>query len=88
MGQWGSSEGSITNETEPQQTELKTLIEQLKMVVNGDDKAAIEMRQNALQEAYTKVMQAQQSTQQGKAANDSSQDEEVIDADFEEVSNG
>ena len=87
---------SMTSLTEPQQTELKTLIEQLKMVVNGDDKAAIEMRQNALQEAYSKVMQAQQSakqptqqsTQQGEAANDSTQGEEVIDADFEEVSNG
>jgi molecular chaperone DnaK len=81
-----------TSLTDPQQTELKTLIEQLKLAVNGDDKAVIEMRQNALQEAYSKVNQAkqtqQQARQQGKAANDSAKDEDVIDADFEDVSNG
>ena len=84
---------SLTSLAEDQQAELKTLIEQLKMAVNGSDKAAIEMRQNALQEAYSKIMQVAQSQQQegmnqGEAANDSARDEDIIDADFEEVSNG
>ena len=83
---------SMTSLAEDQQTELKTLIEQLKMAVNGNDKAAIEMRQKALQEAYSQVMQAEQSQQQagqpqGGAAKDSANDD-VIDADFEDVSNG
>jgi molecular chaperone DnaK len=46
-----SVQTAMTSLTEPQQTELKTLIEQLKMAVNGDDKVAIEMRHKALQEA-------------------------------------
>ena len=88
---------SMTSLPDAQQTDLKTLIEQLKMAVNGDDKAAIEMRQKALQEAYSNVMQTAQSQQQaqqqtaqhhGNAANDSAKDEDVIDADFEDVSNG
>jgi molecular chaperone DnaK len=87
---------AMTSLTEPQQTELKTLIEQLKMAVNGDDKVAIEMRQKALQEAYSKIQEAEQSQQQAqsqagqqqnKAASDSANDD-VIDADFEDVSNG
>jgi molecular chaperone DnaK len=87
---------AMTSLTEPQQTELKTLIEQLKMAVNGDDKVAIEMRQKALQEAYSKIREAEQSQQQAqsqagqqqsKAASDSANDD-VIDADFEDVSNG
>jgi molecular chaperone DnaK len=81
---------SLTSLTDTQQTGLKTLIEQLKMAVNGDDKAAIEMRQKALQDAYSNIMQAEQSQagqQQGNAAKDSANDD-VIDADFEDVSNG
>jgi molecular chaperone DnaK len=85
---------SMTSLTDAQQTELKTLIEQLKMAVNGDDKAAIEMRQKALQDAYSNIMQAEQSQaqqrsgeQQRNAAKDSANDD-VIDADFEDVSNG
>ncbi|XQW83903.1 molecular chaperone DnaK [Thalassotalea piscium] len=85
---------SMESLAEEQKTELSTLIEQLKMAVNGDDKAAIEMRQKALQDAYSNIMQAQQqaqtqeSAQQADAANDSSKDDDVIDADFEDVSNG
>jgi molecular chaperone DnaK len=85
----------MTSLSEEQQGELNTLIEQLKMAVNGNDKAAIVMRQTALQDAYTKVMQTAQEQQQaqaeqhqGEAANDSAKSEDVIDADFEEVSNG
>lgn len=65
------------------------------MAVNGNDKAAIEMRQKALQETYSKIMQAEQTKSQqqaeqhqGNAANDSAKNEDAIDADFEEVSNG
>lgn len=62
---------------------------QREMAVNGNDKAAIEMRQKALQETYSKIMQAEQAEQhQGNAANDSAKNEDAIDADFEEVSNG
>lgn len=71
--------------TDEQKTELSSLIEQLKMAVNGNDKAAIEMRQTALQDAYSKIMQAQQQT---SAANDEVNNDNVIDADFEDVSNG
>jgi molecular chaperone DnaK len=81
---------SMTSLTDTQQTELKTLIEQLKMAVNGDDKAAIEIRHKALQDAYSNIMQTEQSQagqQQGNAAKDSANDD-VIDADFEDVSNG
>ncbi len=87
-------ETSMGELPEEQQTELKGLIEQLKIVVNGDDKQAIEMRQKTLQDAYTTLMQAQ-SQQQGQSQNEqahsgqaASNDEDVIDADFEEVSNG
>jgi len=86
---------SMTTFTDEQQTELNTLIEQLKMAVNGNDKAVIEMRQNALQEAYSKVMQAAQAQSQQQAdqhqstaANNEAKEEDIIDADFEEVSNG
>ena len=89
-------ETSMTSLTDTQQTELKTVVEQLKMAVNGDDKNAIEMRQKALQNAYSQIMQAEQSQQkaqpqagqqQSTAASDSANDD-VIDADFEDVSNG
>jgi molecular chaperone DnaK len=86
---------SLETLVEDQKMQLKTLIEQLKMAVNGSDKAAIEMRQKSLQEAYSKIMQAKQEEShqqpdqhQGNAANDGSNDEDIIDADFEEVSNG
>jgi molecular chaperone DnaK len=85
---------SMNTLSEEQQGELNTLIEQLKMAVNGDDKGAIEMRQKALQEAYTSMMQTQQAQSQqaeqpqGNAANDEAHQGDVIDADFEEVSNG
>jgi molecular chaperone DnaK len=83
---------AMENLAEDQQTTLKTLIEQLKMAVNGSDKAAIEMRKSALQAAYSKIQQDQSGQKkeqhQGNAANDGHQDEDIIDADFEEVSNG
>lgn len=80
--------------TDEQKTELSSLIEQLKMAVNGNDKAAIEMRQTALQEAYNKTLQASQTQSQqaeraqDNTANDDVNSDDVIDADFEDVSNG
>ncbi|WP_159817809.1 molecular chaperone DnaK [Colwellia sp. 20A7] len=90
-------ETSMTSLAQEQQAELKSLIEQLKMSVNGNDKAAIEMRQKALQDAYSNMMQAAQTQQQSQpqgeqyqeaAANDSAKNEDIIDAEFEDVSNG
>jgi len=82
-------ETSMTSLAEDQQAELKTLIEQLKMAVNGSDKEAIVMRQKALEEAYSKVTQAQsQQSEQDYNADDSASNDDVIDADFEDVSNG
>jgi len=87
-------ETSMGELPEGQQTELKGLIEQLKIVVNGDDKQAIEMRQKALQDAYATLMQAQSQQQaqpqneQAQHGNSSSNDEDVFDAEFEDVSNG
>ena len=84
---------SMTSLAEEQQTELTALIEQLKMAVNGSDKSAIEMRQSALQEAYSKVTKAEQAQRdagqhQGNTANDSAKEEDIIDAEFEEVNHG
>jgi molecular chaperone DnaK len=83
---------SMVSLSDEQQAELKSLIEQLKMAVNGSDKSAIEMRKNSLQETYSKMMEAEnsqsQQQQQGNASSDSNKEEDIIDADFEEVSNG
>jgi len=87
-------ETSITNVDEAnideaQQTHLKSLIEQLKMAVNGNDKQAIEMRQKALTDAYNEAMQAQQqaqNSQQPAQEKNAASNDDVIDADFEEVS--
>mgnify|MGYP005988922735 CR=1 FL=1 len=90
-------ETSMTSLAQEQQAELKSLIEQLKLSVNGNDKAAIEMRQKALQDAYSNMMQAEQAQQQSQpqgdqyqepAANDSAKNDDIIDAEFEDVSNG
>ncbi|WP_426360307.1 molecular chaperone DnaK [Pseudocolwellia sp. HL-MZ19] len=82
-------ETSMTSLAEDQQTELKTLIEQLKMAVNGSDKEAITVRKSALEEAYNNMMQAQsQQSEQDYNADDSASNDDVIDADFEDVSNG
>jgi len=90
-------ETSMTSLAQEQQDELKSLIEQLKMSVNGNDKSAIEMRQKALQDTYSNMMQAEQAQQKSQpqgeqyqehAANDSAKDDDIIDAEFEDVSNG
>ena len=91
-------ETSMAELPDAQQTELKGLIEVLKLAVNGDDKQAIEQRQETLKNAYSALMQAQsqqQAQQQEQSSNEqvrtgktASNDEDVIDADFEDVSNG
>ncbi len=87
-------ETSMMSLSDDQQNSLKALIEQLKIAVNGDDKQAIELRQKALSDAYSQAMQAQSQAQvepsqrQTANAQTSSNDEDVIDADFEDVSNG
>ncbi|MBL0711237.1 MAG: molecular chaperone DnaK [Colwellia sp.] len=91
----GKANVDEVNIDEAQQTHLKALIEQLKMAVNGNDKQAIEMRQKALTDAYNEAMQAQQqaqnpqqSAQSAQAAQEKSaaSNDDVIDADFEDVS--
>ncbi len=82
---------SMESFADEQKAELNSLIEQLKMAVNGNDKAAITMRQTALQEAYSKMMQASQAQSQQadqQHVNTEASNDDVIDADFEEVSNG
>ena len=85
---------SMASLSEAQQTELKTLIEQLKLAVNGNDKAAIELRHKALQDAYTRCLQAGQAQQQTASSqrpgdtSRTSANDDVIDAEFEDVSNG
>lgn len=80
--------GGMSDFSDEQQISFNTLIEQLKMAVNGDDKQAIEMRHKALNDAYSQAQQQAQTntesapSEQASAANDS----DVIDADFEEVS--
>jgi len=72
------------------QAELKTLIEQLKMAVNCDDKQAIEMRYKALADAHSQAMQSQQQApaqnQQQAPQGANASNDDVIDADFEDVS--
>lgn len=85
---------SLSGLGEAQQTQLLSLIEQLKMAVNGNDKAAIELRQKALQDAYANSMQTGQAQQQpsgaqrGADTSKNSANDDVIDAEFEDVSNG
>lgn len=86
-------ESSLSELDDEQQASLKALIEQLKMAVNGDDKQAIEVRFNELNEAYNQAQQAKQSAEQASSQQSAQQesqgaanDNDVIDADFEEVS--
>ncbi|MCJ8294345.1 MAG: molecular chaperone DnaK [Colwellia sp.] len=81
--------GAMSDFSDEQKASFNTLIEQLKMAVNGNDKQAIEVRHDALNDTYNLAMQAQAqantesaASEQPNAANDS----DVIDADFEEVS--
>ncbi len=73
---------------------FEAALSELEAAIKGDDKAAIEAKQQALLEASQKLMEiAQQQAQaQGAAGSDAGQssssakaDDDVVDAEFEEV---
>ena len=75
-------------------TKIEAALSELETAIKGDDKAAIETKQQALLEASQKLMEiAQQQAQaQGAAGADAGQssssakaDDDVVDAEFEEV---
>jgi molecular chaperone DnaK len=73
-------------------TKIETALSELEAVIKGDDKAAIEAKQQALLEASQKLMEiAQQQSQAQGAGADANQsssskaDDDVVDAEFEEV---
>ena len=59
-----ASETFSTAEDNQAAVTVHVLQGQREMAVNGNDKAAIEMRQKALQETYSKIMQAEQTKSQ------------------------
>ena len=72
---------------------IETALSELEAVIKGDDKAVIEAKQQALMEASQKLMELAQQQAQGGAA-DAGQnassgkakaDDDVVDAEFEEV---
>ncbi|PID65800.1 MAG: molecular chaperone DnaK [Gammaproteobacteria bacterium] len=81
--------------SDEEKSKVEAAIKDLKAVVDGDDKAAIETKLNALQEAFAPVAQkmyaeesaAQGSQAGGQTANQAGGEagEEVVDAEFEEV---
>ncbi len=78
---------------ESEKTAVETAVTELKEVLTGDDKALIEQKTTALTEVAGKVAEkayAQSQQQEGDAAAsdsaaDASDDDEVVDAEFEEV---
>jgi len=77
---------------ESEKTAVETAITELKEVLTGDDKALIEQKTTALTEAAGKVAEkayAQSQQQEGDAPDSDAQasaaDDEVVDAEFEEV---
>lgn len=73
-------------------TAIETALSELETAIRGDDKEAIEAKQQALMEASQKLMEAAQAKAQaqagaeGEAADSSAQpDDDVVDAEFEEV---
>ncbi|HGG60494.1 MAG TPA: molecular chaperone DnaK [Gammaproteobacteria bacterium] len=77
---------------ESEKEKVKAAIEDLKNAIKGDDKAEIERRQEALKSASTAMMQAATSagataggSAGGSTAGASAGDEDVVDAEFEEV---
>ncbi|MFS1162977.1 Hsp70 family protein, partial [Aeromonas salmonicida] len=73
-------------------TKIETALSELEAVIKGDDKAVIEAKQQALLEASQKLMEiAQQQSQAQGAGADANQsssskaDDDVVDAEFEEV---
>ena len=74
-------------------TKIETALSELEAVIKGDDKAAIEAKQQALMEASQKLMEiAQQQAQAqgagaeaGHSSSSAKADDDVVDAEFEEV---
>ncbi len=68
-------------------TAVETAIETLKEAVKGDDKAKIERSTQALQDASTALMKATTTyaSEQGATNEGSSSNDDVLDAEFEEV---
>ena len=76
--------------TDEEKSGVESAIKDLKEVVDGEDKEAIEAKLNALQEVFAPVAQkmyAEESANQGaeKSGEDDSAAEDVVDAEFEEV---
>ncbi len=76
--------------SDDEKSKVEAAIKELKDVVDGDDKEAIEAKLNVLQEVFAPVAQkmyAEESAAQGgeQTAEDGSQAEDVVDAEFEEV---
>ncbi|MAA75060.1 MAG: molecular chaperone DnaK [Salinisphaeraceae bacterium] len=80
--------------TDAEKTEVEQAIKALREVLDGDDKDAIEAKTQALSEASAKVMEKAYADADGgaagaeagaKAESDGSADEDVVDAEFEEV---
>ena len=77
---------------EDDKSAIEAALGELETAVRGDDKDAIEAKQQALMEASQKLMEAAQAKAQaqagaeGEAADNSAQaDDDVVDAEFEEV---
>jgi molecular chaperone DnaK len=68
---------------------VQALIDELKTAITGEDKSEIERRQQALQEAATAMQRAsaEQETQHS-AADQQAANDDVVDAEFEEVEGG
>jgi molecular chaperone DnaK len=79
--------------TADEKAAIEKAIAELEAVIKGDDKAEIEAKTNALTEAsgtlaqklYADQAQAEQAGGAGNAGGNSKQDDDVVDAEFEEV---
>ncbi len=86
-----SLEEAGENAPESEKQKLQTAIDEAKEAIKGDDKAAIESKSQALQEASSAFMQSQASSGSSGAsgadasAGNASDDDDVVDAEFEEV---
>ncbi|MNF29976.1 Chaperone protein DnaK [compost metagenome] len=73
-----------------EKTKVETALSELEAVIKGDDKAAIEAKQQALLEASQKLMELAQQQSQGAGADagqtsSAKAEDDVVDAEFEEV---
>ena len=75
------------NAQEAEKKALQSAIDEAKEAIKGNDKAVIEAKSQALQTASSNFMQAQAGAQQSANTSEapSSADDDVVDAEFEEV---